>query len=82
MKMKCPHCGKSFESDVMKKLGSMTSEKKALAARLNGVRGGAPMKAHPKVLRPWHPQHPRHAEYLREKMEKARLAVQPLPSNI
>ena len=36
--MNCPHCGKHINPAAM--LGSVTSERKAQAARANGKRGG------------------------------------------
>jgi predicted Zn finger-like uncharacterized protein len=41
--MTCPHCGKSINAALAKigaKGGKVRSEKKAEAARLNGLKGG------------------------------------------
>ena len=43
--MKCPHCKKDISNEeVAAHLGSITSEKKKLASRLNGKLGGRPKK--------------------------------------
>ena len=45
--MKCPHCKRKIDDDMVSwayhsMLGKMTSEKKAEAARRNGLKGGRP----------------------------------------
>lgn len=62
----CPHCGKGFEVNLGQLLGAKRTKKKSQASKLNGDLGGAPIKANPKRLRPYHPGHPKHAEWLAE----------------
>lgn len=44
MKTTCPHCRKAHDINPAAMLGSMKSESKANAARLNGKKGGRPKK--------------------------------------
>jgi hypothetical protein len=39
---KCPHCGHSILPGAL--LGSIKTERKAAAARINGLKGGRPKK--------------------------------------
>ena len=48
--MKCPHCGNEIDlepAEAAKHMGRSTSEAKAKAARLNGMKGGRPRKEKP-----------------------------------
>jgi hypothetical protein len=44
--MKCPHCGKIItQKEIASHLGHIRSERKSIAARENGKKGGRPKRA-------------------------------------
>lgn len=44
MKITCPHCSRTHKINPASMLGSITSDAKARAARINGKKGGRPKK--------------------------------------